>query len=214
MQTRSLRRCLLLLLAAVLFLSSLGCARRADMDDIRTLQSQVDSLLLKNHDLEQRVAALEAVLAEAEVQTEAAEPIPPAEVPEAAAAPEQATYAMTADEICSQMLKDGLPVASFYRRTEKDDPDKLLGTEMGYTSRVDFRDLGIPTDLGTIEVFSLAMHAGLRESVLKNEIKSNQRGQETIFRYDNVLLRLPAAFSEEQALRYEEGLRKVLGIGG
>ena len=209
MQLHRKRRAVLCALLVLLLLFC-GCARRADMDDIRTLQAQVDSLLLKNHDLEQRVAALEA----AQPMTEpAATPEPSAAEPDATPVPVQ-SYSMTADEICSQMLKDGLPVASFYRRTQKDDPDKLIGTATGYTSRADFRDLGIPTNLGTVEVFESETYASLRENTLSNEIKSGQRDKEYLFRYDNVLMRLPTAFSDDQALRYEEGLRKVLGIAG
>lgn len=208
MHVRSFRRSAVPVLLALCLLFS-GCARHADMDDIRTLQEQVDALLLQNHDLEQRVAALEAA---APAQAPETTPVPAAE-PDATPVPVQ-TYSMTADEICSQMLKDGLPVSSFYRRTEKDDPDKLLGTDTGYTSRADFRDLGIPNALGTVEVFESETYAALRENILSNEIKSGQREKETLFRYDNVLMRLPAAFSDEQALRYEEGLRKVLGIAG
>ena len=202
--------CRMLLLLLVLLLPLfVGCARRADMDDIRTLQSEIDELRLQNYELEQRVAALEA----GPVEAPAATPEPSSSAPDATPVPVQ-TYSMTADEICSQLLKDGMPVASFYRRTEKDDPDQLLGTKNGYTSRADFRDLGIPMDLGVIEVFGSETLAALRENVLSNEIKSGQRDKETLFRYDNVLLRLPAAFSSEQAMRYEEALRKVLGIVG
>jgi len=205
-----------LALTALLCLALLlcGCARRANMNDIRDLQASVDELRLQNYELSQRVAALEAVLEEAEQAAPQTPAAAPAEPPVTEAGTPVQTYRMSADEICSTMLKNGLPVSSFYRRTEKDDPDKLIGTTTGYTSRADFRDLGIPTALGTIEVFESETHAALRENVIQNEIKSGQREKETLFRYDNVLLRLPAAFSDEQALRYEEGLRKVLGIAG
>lgn len=207
MHHRRLYCSMLLLLVLPLLLS--GCARRADMDDIRALQASIDELRLENYELKQRVAALEAGPAEAPAAT----PVPLSTEPDATPVPVQ-TYSMTADEICSNMLKNGLPISSFYRRTEKDDPDKLLGTATGYTSRADFRDLGIPTELGTLEVFASETHAALRESIISNEIKSGQRVKEALYRYDNVLMRLPAAFTDEQTLRYEEGLRKVLGIGG
>ena len=45
-------------------------------------------------------------------------------------------------------------------------------------------------------------------------MNAHQLETENIFRYENVLLRLPAAFSDEQALAYEESLRRVLGVAG
>lgn len=199
------RLCCLLLIAVLLFG---GCARRADMDDIRTLQAQIDELLLEHHALEQRLAALESDLP----KPSAAPTVAASAEPDATPVPAQG-YSMTADEICSQLLKDGMPVVSFLRRTEKDDPDQLLGTSSGYTSRADFRDQNT-TDRGIVEVFDSSTYAALRESVIKNEIRFGQREKESVFRYDNVLLRLPASFTDEQALAYEEALRRVLGVAG
>lgn len=169
-----------------------GCAGRATKADIAALQSAIDELRLQNYEMKQQLAALEA----------GATPAP------------QAAHALAADEICSALLKDGMPVRTFYRYTADSDPDGLLGKPNGYTSRADFEDSESGELRGIVEVFPDNASATLRLTSLATLEKSGDTASEQRYRYDNVLLRLPAAFSAEKCLAYEESLRRVLGLAG
>ena len=65
-----------------------------------------------------------------------------------------------------------------------------------------------------MEVFPDNASATLRLTSLATLEKSGDTASEQRYRYDNVLLRLPAAFSAEKCLAYEESLRRVLGLAG
>ena len=94
------------------------------------------------------------------------------------------------------------------------DPDGLLGKPNGYTSRADFEDSESGELRGIVEVFPDNASATLRLTSLATLEKSGDTASEQRYRYDNVLLRLPAAFSAEKCLAYEESLRRVLGLAG
>ncbi len=183
-----------------------GCAGRATKADIAALQSAIDELRLQNYEMKQQLAALEAGTGGS---------VSPAPAEEAAATPApQAAHALAADEICSALLKDGMPVRTFYRYTADSDPDGLLGKPNGYTSRADFEDSESGELRGIVEVFPDNASATLRLTSLATLEKSGDTASEQRYRYDNVLLRLPAAFSAEKCLAYEESLRRVLGLAG
>ena len=189
-----------------------GCVKTASKDDLRALQASVDELLLANHNLEKRVSDLEDRMNATPVPT--ATPDPYAKyTPEPTNTPAP-VYQMTADEICSSLLKNGLPITSFVRYTEANDPDQRMGTAGGYSSRVDFKDQEVNAVKGIIEVFPYGALAADRVDELASLIKQNKMAIETIYRYDNVLLRLPAAFDSSKCLAYEESLRKTLGLAG
>lgn len=193
-----------------------GCAGRATKADIAALQSAIDELRLQNYEMKQQLAALEAGTG-GSVSPAPADTAPssPALAEEAAATPApQAAHALAADEICSALLKDGMPVRTFYRYTADSDPDGLLGKPNGYTSRADFEDSESGELRGIVEVFPDNASATLRLTSLATLDKSGDTASEQRYRYDNVLLRLPAAFSAEKCLAYEESLRRVLGLAG
>lgn len=202
-----------LLLALLLLLPLSGCAGRVTQRDIQQLQTAVDELRLQNHELSLRLAALEQAAADsAAAQEAAAQGMAPA--PAATATPAPAgPYTLAADEICSLLLKNGMPVRTFYRYTESSDPDGLLGTQNGYTSRADFQDSEVEGVLGVVEVFTDTAMATLRSTTLQNAAKSGSIPAEAHRQFDNVLLRFPAAFSEEKLAAYEAAVQQVLGIG-
>lgn len=189
-----------------------GCVKTATKDDIKALQASVDVLLLQNHSLEKRVSDLEDRLNATPVPT--ATPDPYAQYTPAPTATPAPLYAMSADEICSDLLKAGLPISSFQRYTENNDPDQIMGTEKGYLSRVDFKDSEVTSARGILEVFPYGALASERVDELAELIRQNKLKSETVYRYDNVILRLPNAFDAAKCMAYEDALRKVLGLAG
>lgn len=188
-----------------------GCSY-GTKSDINELQKCIDRLTQDNYLLEQRVAALEANAPSAKPT-----PLPAAIVtitPEPGSTPR--IHDLTADEICSSLLKNGMPVVSFTRYNANDDPDGLLGTNGGYTSRADFRDKTVSDVKGIIEVYASARDATLRMNAMEfARMQSNEPvPEEQLFCYDNVLMRLPEPFTEEQGIRYEDALRRILGLIG
>ncbi|MDO4493094.1 MAG: hypothetical protein Q4C53_04305 [Clostridia bacterium] len=198
-------------LTAVLGLT--GCAY-GTKSDVRSLQANIDTLSRQVYVLEQKVQKLEAAAATtpAPQRQNAATPVP------APGTASDRVYRMTADEICSALMKNGMPLISFTRCTTANDPDGLLGTNGGYKSRADFRDRDIadPEAMGTVEVYDSAEAAQLRMSALAfHRVQAPEFvPEEQAFVYDNVVLRLPGAFTAEQGMRYEDALRKVLGLLG
>lgn len=186
-----------------------GCAKRVTRSDVDRLQAAVDELRLANYELSERLEALEqAAFAEAAAPAPALPQATPGQPNDATPA---GPYAVTADELCSLLLKSGMPVRTFYRYTDASDPDGLLGTESGYTSRADFQDTEVSGALGAVEVFADAAKATLRSTARQNQIKSEKLPAERHYLFDNVLLRLPAdAFSEEKAAAYETAVQQVL----
>lgn len=203
-------RCLFPVFLAVSSVMLCGCGY-GTKSDISNLQVSIDLLTKQVYQLEQRVNDLETAIA----NTPSPSPvIRPASTPAPAAAPR--FFNMTADGICSALLKNGMPVISFKRYTSKDDPDGLLGTNAGYTSRADFKDKNVADAMGIIEVYASAKDAQMRLSAMEFELARSGGSLDgtQVFLYDNVMMRLPEAFSIEQGMQYEDALRKILGLTG
>ena len=190
-----------------------ACSGAATKKDLSSLQSEVNRLTLSNYDLTQRVAALEAIV---NTPVATATPIPTVDLdsitPVPTSTPGPATYGLSADEICSQMMKNGMPISGFIKYTMATDPERVMGTEMGYISRSDFLDKTASSNIrGAVEVFKSGNDAMARETELNARFLDGTRDFEIIFRYDNVILRLPSPpFTDEQCISYEDALRKVL----
>ena len=202
----------LILLACILSVLSLlsGCGY-GTKSDINELQKCIDTLTQDNYQLEQRVAALEERLDNQATPKPATAAVTPTPAPGVT----PPVHNMTADSICSALLKAGMPVVSFTRYTAENDPDGLIGTNGGYTSRADFKDKNVADEKGIVEVYASAQAAVLRMNALQfTRTQAGETDTETIFCYDNVLMRLPSAFSSEQCLQYEDALRQVLGLIG
>lgn len=190
-------------------LSLSACSRTAGKDDIRSLQAAVDELRLSNYALEQRVTELEN-RANATPEPTATPNFDRYATPAPSATPIPG-YLVSADELCSAFVKDGL-ASSFTRYTAESDPDKLLGTPTGYSSRSDFKDGTVSGVRGILEVYPYGSLAIARSDDLNAEIADGKRNPEIIYRYDNVILRLPSPFTPERSLQYEEALRRALGL--
>ncbi len=193
-----------------------GCGSVATKNDLKSLQNEVNVLTLSNHDLEQRVRALEEMIGDglpatpAPAEPEPAEPAPKEPTP----APEIPSSMLTADDICSRMMKGGMPISSFVRYSASDDPDGLLGAPGGYVSRSDFFDSTMPAYVkGIVEVFSSENDALAYKTELKASIEGGEIPEEHIYQYQNVLLRLPQEFAREQTLQYDNALLKVVSNG-
>ena len=188
-----------------------ACSGAATKKDLSSLQSEVDRLTLSNYDLTQRVAALEAAV---NIPAATASPIPTVDLdsitPVPSSTPGPATYGLSADEICSKMMKNGMPISGFIKYTMANDPERVMGTDNGYISRSDFQDKNVPSVRGAVEVFKSGNDAMARQTEVNARIEDGDRDPELIYRYDNVILRLPSPFTEDQGLQYEDALRKVL----
>jgi len=207
---KNIKKALCFIFVVVFLSGCFGCVNVATKNDIKSMQAELDVLTKSNYELKQRVDALEAAIGGVPSDTEetSATPVP---VSTATPVPTVEGYALTADDICSRMRKNGMPISSFIRYTEKNDPEEYLGTDSGYSSRADFQDSNmVPEEKGIILVFDDVNSAMEYKTALRKKIENKEISDETIYQYDNVIMRLPKTFSSEQCLQYEDALRAVL----
>ncbi|GII94565.1 hypothetical protein [Sinosporangium siamense] len=126
-----------------------------------------------------------------------------------------------AGTIAAGLGKEGLPVHTSVTYTAENDPEKLLGADDGYESKVAFQDeramkkaggakKGDIREGGIVEVFPGSSEASARIDAIKAKLNASKQ-TEYYYIWDNVVLRLSPLFSEEQAERYSAALQKIVG---
>ena len=121
----------------------------------------------------------------------------------------------TADDVVAMLKGAGLPIGLTISYTAESDPDRLLGTPGGYTSRVDFQDTRLPIlgsdrpDLqsgGSVEFFPNRADMWRRAEAIRKRYESGTIPIEYQHRFYNVLLRLTFALTPEQRADYDRVL--------
>jgi hypothetical protein len=126
----------------------------------------------------------------------------------------------TADEVLQALKDKGLPIGESEAYTAKNDPNELLGRPNQYSSKVNFKDTRLKTDLiargfdvqngGSIEVFENQEDAIARKKYLETVQKGFSPFSEYSYREGNVLLRLSHRLTPEQAAEYKEALKSIV----
>ncbi|WP_163549222.1 hypothetical protein [Candidatus Frankia nodulisporulans] len=137
------------------------------------------------------------------------------------AAAGEAASGLTAEQVALRLRTAGLPLRTTAIYTAATDPDHLLGTTGGYTSRVAFRDprvgsnevQGAPAGAiergGAIEVFSDAAAAERRARTLLTVTAEHDLVTEHVYRRADIVLRVSLALTDTQAKGYETTLARL-----
>ncbi|CAO5182065.1 conserved hypothetical protein [Frankia sp. AiPs1] len=135
----------------------------------------------------------------------------------------QGLTAGTAEQVAIQLRAAGLPLRTTKVYTAATDPDHLLGTSGGYTSRVAFRDTrvgsnevrGAPAGAiergGAIEVFSDVSSAQRRARGLLTVTTGHDLVAEHVYRRGAIVLRVSLVLTDTQARGYETALTRLAG---
>ncbi|MCM3887294.1 hypothetical protein ND747_27215 [Frankia sp. R82] len=133
----------------------------------------------------------------------------------------QSVGGLTAEQIAIRLQAAGLPLRTTVVYTGATDPDHLLGTTGGYTSRVAFRDprvganevQGAPTGAiergGAIEVFPDATSAQRRARALLTVTAEHDLVTEHVYRRTGIVLRVSLVLTDAQAQAYRTALAQL-----
>jgi hypothetical protein len=135
-----------------------------------------------------------------------------------ATAPVSQLTGLTADQVAAKLAAAGLPLRTMQSYTAVNDPNQLLGTPGGYTSKMSFIDnrAGIspatalttsrdPVDQGgSIEVFTDPTAAGARLAQLRQHgAPAGQLGAEYDYQQGDVLLRVSEYLTQANLTAYQ-----------
>lgn len=131
-----------------------------------------------------------------------------------------ASAPVTASSVAAAMIKRGLPASVAFTYTAENDPNKLLGRQGGYTSKVALQDRRLPaaTDLrdtigggGSVECFPDATGASTRYNYIRTLSDGFQGAFDLGDGYDYLqgrcVLRLDSVLTPSQALEYRQAFQ-------
>ncbi|KQC36991.1 hypothetical protein UK82_18430 [Frankia sp. ACN1ag] len=128
---------------------------------------------------------------------------------------------LTAEQVAISLAKAGLPLHTTVVYTAATDPDRLLGTAGGYSSRIAFSDsrvgsnevAGAPAGAiergGAVEAFHDAAAAQRRATRLLTVTKDNPLVTEYVYVRGGVVLRVSLVLTDGQAKGYETALQRL-----
>ncbi|EIV95685.1 hypothetical protein [Frankia sp. QA3] len=128
---------------------------------------------------------------------------------------------LTAEQVAIRLAEAGLPLHTTVVYTAATDPDRLLGTAGGYSSRIAFSDprvgsnevAGAPAGAiergGAIEAFRDAAAAQRRATRLLTVTENNPLITEYVYVRGGVVVRVSLVLTEQQAKGYEAALQRL-----
>lgn len=145
----------------------------------------------------------------------------PTAAPSTAAVTGSRLTGLTAEQVAIQLSGAGVPLHTTVVFNAANDPNKLLGTPNGYTSKIAFADArtgvsalgaagGDPVDAGgSIEVFADQSIATARSADLRQTSAQSQLLREFTYQQSTVVLRVSRYLSDQQAQTYQSALARL-----